>query len=241
MSNAKARFIVLEGIDGSGKTTICQHLRGGALTGDVVNGKFRDPGTTAVGEALRTIVVNESGNPAYKELSPQAEALLFCAAGSQLAYEKIKPALEEGKIVVQDRWRLSTIVYQGKLALENAEMAKAKAPGAAAALLSQVCNDFEPVQPDVCILLDVDPDRAYNRITANQGRGVDRFEGRGPGYLRRLALEYARVAHYDADAFPYPIEVVDGNGAAREVLTHVVKLLEDKYGVEYNREYLFSL
>ena len=164
---------------------------------------------------------------------------MFCAAGGQLAFEKIKPALDAGKIVVQDRWRLSTIVYQGRLALKGAKLAKGA--GSVSDLLADICNRFEPVQPDVCILLDVEPARAFQRITFSQGRGVDRFEGRGPEYLESLATEYRKVAHFDQDGFSYPIEVVDGNGAEREVLTLVVKLLEDKYGVNFDRDYLFSL
>lgn len=231
--NHQPRFIVIEGIDGSGKTTLCRHLRGGALAAPVVKEKFRDPGTTPVGEILRTIVVNESGNPLFRDLSPQTEALLFCAAGSQLAYQKIKPALDAGFTVVQDRWRLSTIVYQGALALKGIPNA--------AEILADVCNKFEPVQPDVCILLEVDPMRAHKRIMTNQGRGVDRFEGRGPEYLEDLAREYSRVAHFDQGAFPYPIEVVNANGAEREVVSAVCSLLKDKYGIPFNRDYLFSL
>lgn len=227
-------FIVVEGVDGSGKTTLCNHLRGGALSGagntalpDVESEKMRDPGTTVIGELIRSILVNESDNPFYRDLSPWAEALLFVAVGDQLAHEKIMPAIEAGKVVIQDRWRMSTIVYQGMLALGGGE---------AADQLAALCNHREMLQPDVCILLDVDPKIACERLGDG---GVDRFESRGPGFIAELAQAYKTAPmRYD---FPYPIEVVDASGDEIEVLRSVCELLKTSYGLPYSTSHIAHL
>jgi len=102
-------FIVFEGVDGAGKTTQLTQLvkwleqRGTSVV------TCKDPGSTKLGEALRSILLNSVDTP----ISMRAEMMLFTTARAQLVNEIVRPALAAGKTVVLDRYIYSTIVYQG--------------------------------------------------------------------------------------------------------------------------------
>ena len=105
----KGLFIVMEGPDGSGKTTqinlLEQYLKEAGYESLIT----REPGGTVIGEEVRELILN----PEYKEMSPVTEMLLYAASRAQLVHEVIGPALEAGRIVISDRFVDSSIVYQG--------------------------------------------------------------------------------------------------------------------------------
>lgn len=105
----KGLFIVMEGPDGSGKTTqinlLEQYLKEAGYECLIA----REPGGTVIGEEVRELILN----PEYKEMSPVTEMLLYAASRAQLVHEVIGPALEAGRIVISDRFVDSSIVYQG--------------------------------------------------------------------------------------------------------------------------------
>ena len=105
----KGLFIVMEGPDGSGKTTqinlLEQYLKEAGYECLIT----REPGGTGIGEEVRELILN----PEYKEMSPVTEMLLYAASRAQLVHEVIGPALEAGRIVISDRFVDSSIVYQG--------------------------------------------------------------------------------------------------------------------------------
>ena len=105
----KGLFIVMEGPDGSGKTTqinlLEQYLKEAGYECLIT----REPGGTVMGEEVRELILN----PEYKEMSPVTEMLLYAASRAQLVHEVIGPALEAGRIVISDRFVDSSIVYQG--------------------------------------------------------------------------------------------------------------------------------
>ena len=105
----KGLFIVMEGPDGSGKTTqinlLEQYLKEAGYECLIT----REPGGTVIGEEVRELILN----PEYKEMSPVTEMLLYAASRAQLVHEVIGPALEAGRIVTSDRFVDSSIVYQG--------------------------------------------------------------------------------------------------------------------------------
>ena len=105
----KGLFIVMEGLDGSGKTTqinlLEQYLKEAGYECLIT----REPGGTVIGEEVREFILN----PEYKEMSPVTEMLLYAASRAQLVHEVIGPALEAGRIVISDRFVDSSIVYQG--------------------------------------------------------------------------------------------------------------------------------
>ena len=105
----KGLFIVMEGPDGSGKTTQINLLKEYLEEAGYECLITREPGGTVIGEKVRQLILN----PEHKEMSPVTEMLLYAASRAQLVHEVIGPALEEGKIVISDRFVDSSIVYQG--------------------------------------------------------------------------------------------------------------------------------
>lgn len=105
----KGLFIVMEGPDGSGKTTQINLLEEYLKEAGYECLITREPGGTIIGEEVRKLILN----PEYKEMSSVTEMLLYAASRAQLVQEVIGPALEEGKVVISDRFVDSSIVYQG--------------------------------------------------------------------------------------------------------------------------------
>ena len=179
-------FVTFEGIDRSGKTTQARLLCD-ALGPDAVG--VREPGGTEAGERIREILKD----PAV-ELSARTEALLFAAARAELVEQVIRPALEEGRTVVSDRFLDSSLAYQGGargLGVEEVGRINRFALGG--------------VRPDLTLLLDIDPAAAANRAGES-----DRFEDEGAELQRRvleayeelIAAEPARWRRIDADRPP---------------------------------------
>jgi len=183
---SKARFIVLEGIDGSGKSSqvapLVAWLRGRGA--DVV--ACRDPGATPAGDAVRQILLHRQ----EIALAPTTEMLLYMAARAQLVNEVIAPALERGAWVVSDRYLPANIVYQGHAGNLDPEVVRAVGGVATGG-----------IAPDLVLLLDLDPVAA----TARMNRPLDRLESRGDEFRRRLREGYL----VEAAAAPDRFEVID--------------------------------
>jgi len=102
-------FITMEGPDGAGKTTQMEMLKAELEKAGYEVLLTREPGGTAISEAVRGILLD----PAYKEMKPETELLLYAAARAQLVQQVIGPAVEAGKAVISDRFVDSSVVYQG--------------------------------------------------------------------------------------------------------------------------------
>src|SRR5262245_1356222 len=150
MANATTGlFLVLEGPDGSGKSTQAKRLadRLEAMGRDVV--LVREPGGTPVGERVRALLLD----PEVGDLDALTEVLLYQAARRRLVVERIRPALEAGKTVVCDRWHFSTQAYQG---------AGGGADPAAIRVTTRLAT--EGLEPRRAILLDVPDEAAAQRL-----------------------------------------------------------------------------
>jgi dTMP kinase len=170
-------FVTFEGIDRSGKTTQAR-LLADALGDEAL--LVREPGGTPAAERIRELVKD----PAVT-LSPIAETLLFGAARAELVERILKPALDEGKTVISDRYIDSTVAYQGGargLGIERIER----------------LNDWIAggLWPDVTFLLDVPPGVARGR-----GGEDDRFEQEGEELQRAVAAAYEELARRHADRY----------------------------------------
>ena len=194
----RGRFIVLEGVDGSGKTTqarlAAQALRAAGRT--VI--ETREPGGTALGERLREVLLGTAPGA----LVSTAEVALFAAARAQLVAEVIRPALIRGDWVVCDRFLASSLAYQGVgrgLGIDAVAQANALAVNGCA--------------PDLTVIVDVPEGTARVR----RGAG-DRIEAEGDAFHARVADGYRQLAVLFADR----MTVVDGTGTPDEVHARVM-------------------
>ncbi len=180
-SRLESKFIVLDGPDGCGKSTQAKLVMSRLEEMDVETEMFRDPGTTAIGEKIRHILLN----PEHNVMSTQTELLLYMAARAQLWEEKIKPALLRKKCVILDRWLSSTCAYQGYaggFGIDN--------------VIKLAASSLERVWPDLTIILDVDLAAARPRLKPQ----LDRMEQKGDEYHEKVRQGFLALAK-DRDGF----------------------------------------
>ncbi|WP_462158116.1 dTMP kinase [Pseudoalteromonas sp. GB56] len=199
-----AKFIVIEGLEGSGKSTamrVCAQL----LTNN--NKTFittREPGGTPVAEQLRSVVKECQG----ERITTQTELLLMYAARSQLLANVIKPALDEGTWVLGDRHDLSSQAYQGGGRQVDEKVMTF--------LAEYVLAD---IRPDLTLYLDIDPAIGLERA---RGRGeLDRIEQEDLSFFIRTRERYLALAHNDAR-----IVVIDASQPMAEVHAAITAALQ---------------
>jgi dTMP kinase len=188
-------FISLEGIDGSGKSTQAG-LLAEALGEDTL--LIREPGGTRAAERIREVLAD----PAL-ELDPFAELLLFLAARADLVAQVIRPALEQGRDVVSDRFSDSSVAYQGA----------ARGLGVGE-VISLTDTATDGLWPDLTLLLRMDPEEAQGRAG-----GEDRFESEGLDLQRAVAQAYEEIAQIASDR----VVVIDAGGSEHDVHERVMK------------------
>lgn len=206
MTAPRGRFITFEGGEGTGKSTqarrFAAHLRARGL--EVV--ETREPGGSPGAEAVRHVLLSGAAEP----LGPQAEALLFAAARADHVDQLIRPALQEGRMVVCDRFLDSTRVYQGALGAVPAALLDALESVAA-----------RGARPDLTFILDVPADLGLKRAAA-RGQGTDRFEKEDGAYHGKVRDAFLALAR----AEPERCVVVDASGSEDEVAAEVVRLAD---------------
>lgn len=200
------RFIVLDGMDGAGKSSqlglLADWLR--ATGREVVT--CRDPGSTSVGDAIRAILLDRHD----LHLAPTSEMFLYMAARAQLVAEVVRPALARGAWVVSDRFLLSNVVYQGHAGgLDPATLWR----------VGEVATGG--LVPDLVLVLEVDLATAASRMN----RPLDKLESRGDAYRERLRAGYLQ----EAAAAPQRIRLVDARGTPDDVSRLVRAALIDQF------------
>ncbi|MCX5644474.1 MAG: dTMP kinase [Phycisphaerae bacterium] len=195
-------FLVVDGPDGSGKSTQAHLLADWLRRQRFPTADFRDPGATVIGEKIREILLST----AHEAMTTSAEVLLYMAARVQLWAEAIAPALKEGKCVVVDRWLSSTCAYQGYAGGFGMEK-----------VIGVARDSLERVWPDLTIILDVDLKTAAQRLH----RELDRIERKGDNYHSRVREGFLRLAQGRPD-----FVVVDATGSAEAVHQEVVKVVQ---------------
>jgi dTMP kinase len=187
-------FISIDGGDGAGKSTqislLCKWL---AEQGRQVVA-YRDPGSTRLGESVRKILLDRHDLQIHR----RSEMLLYMAARAQLTEELIRPALQEGKIVVSDRYLLSNVAYQGYGGGLDVESLWAVGRVATGGLT-----------PDLTFVLDMPPAAAVARIR----RPLDRMEQQGAEFHARVREGFLAEAARN----PSDIVVVDASRSIEEV------------------------
>jgi dTMP kinase len=204
-SSPGALFIAFEGVEGAGKSTqiklVANQLRGAGIEPVVT----REPGGTRAGEAIRAVALDRE-----HDLDPMAELLLMLAARSVFVREVVRPAHDAGRIVLTDRYELSTFAYQGGgrgISMDVIQELNAMATGG--------------LSPDLSLIIDVDVDQGR----ARQARGTaDRIEGEELSFHRRVAEAYRELAYSRPD-----VALVDGRGEIELVFAAVWGVLNSRF------------
>jgi len=198
----KGLFIVIEGGEGAGKSTQAELLYR-SLSQRFPAILTREPGGTPLGERIRELLFD----PALRPINPRAELFLFLAARAQHIEEVIKPALEKGKIVISDRFSLSSLAYQGF------------GRGLDLSLLEEM-DAFarQGISPHLTIYIDIPPEEGIKRLST-----LTPFEGEPLEFHKRVREGYLELA----SRYPEKIKVVDGKGEVREVQERIEKIVEE--------------
>lgn len=205
----KSLFITFEGPEGAGKTTIIHMLEEKLAQ---VTDQFlttREPGGIDIAEKIREIILN----PEYTMMDERTEALLYAAARSQHFFEKVEPALKNGKVVLCDRFIDSSLAYQGYArGLGIDEVLK--------------INEFAigDRMPDLTIYFDIPPEVGLARIHAHRAQEINRLDNEHLSFHEKVCEGYKEVVK----RYPERIKVIDATKSKEEVFEEVWNLVNEK-------------
>ncbi len=206
--SSKGLFITFEGIEGSGKSTQVKLLVKALQKRNFPYLTTREPGGTEIAEAIRSILLN----PLYANMTPETELLLYCASRAQHTAELIIPALENGSIVICDRYFDSTYAYQGA-ARELDEN------------LIDTLTRFATYGriPDLTFLIDLPVQVGLSRI---QSRQLDRLEKEKTAFHERVREQFLFIAN----KCPSRYVVLNGEQTPEEIHRQLLASLQPFLG-----------
>jgi dTMP kinase len=208
-TKGKPLFVTFEGVEGSGKSTQVNMLHAHLLRMSVDVISTHEPGGTRLGEEIRRLLLN----PAFREIHVMTETILYAADRAQHVYEVIKPALDQGKVVLCDRFVDSTLAYQGvarRIGMEGV----------------QNLNEWvtEDLYPDITFLLEI-PYRVGLKRLEKRKRGLDRMEGQPENFHEQVQEAYRTLAKFFSNRYI----ILDGTDKPENihhrVMQEVTKLL----------------
>lgn len=208
------KLIVFEGPDGSGKTTVLNEVKKRLENENIDFLDYREPGGTYISEKIRDIIIDKDNSA----MTASCECLLFAASRAQLVEEKIKPALEAGKIILCDRFVLSSLLYQGV------------GRGLGINKVKEI-NDFATagLKADLTIFFDIDYKSALIRKRANFT--ADRLESEDFDFHKKIFDAYLEIA----EKFKKDIKKIDASKSVFEVTEEVMQLIyESLEGEQWN-------
>lgn len=197
-------FITFEGPDGSGKSTIIQKVYDYLIENNFDVIKTREPGGSPIAEKIRNLILDTENT----EMGYRTEALLYAASRAQHVEETILPALNENKIVLCDRFLISSLAYQGvgrDLGIENIRK----------------INEFaiNGVFPDFVLFFDVDPITTLKRKSSLDT--ADRLEKEGNNFHERVYNGYKEILNSEKN-----IEIIDATQSVEDVFNQCIKVLK---------------
>ena len=209
----KALFISFEGIDGSGKSTQARRLAAVLRAHDIPVVLTREPGGSAGAEEIRALILTGDAD----RWSPETELLLFVAARRDHIEKTVLPALAKSQTVITDRFADSTRVYQGAVRGDLRQM------------VDTLHALMVGIEPDLTIILDLDPKDGLNRSLARMGQSTgiaaeDRFEAMGLTFQVKLRAGYQEIVRQ----YPKRCRIVSAEGTKDEVFERIWSLVEEK-------------
>ena len=210
MKLTKGCFITFEGGEGAGKSSLIEEIKKNLTTRNYLFISTREPGGCKLSEEIRKLLL-EFEQESY---SSRAELCLFLASRAQHVKAIIKPALDDKKIVLCDRFNDSTIAYQGHardLGIEPVER-----------FCDFICAGLKP---DLTLYLDIDPEIGLKRTSrqANTDTGLDRLEQEKMTFHRKVREGY----HLIAQKHPKRFKVIDASKSKEQVLAEGIKYLNE--------------
>ena len=216
---ASGLFITFEGGEACGKSTQVRLLAESLRAGGHVVRELREPGGTPLGEKLRHLLKHDTDGHG---MAPETELLLMNASRAELVRRVVRPALENGEIVLCDRFYDSTTAYQAGGRGLDAEAVRAVIELAVAG-----------TRPDLTLLIRVPRQEALDRLAARNLATAplpDRFEAEQDAFFRRVDAAYEQLA----EVWPGRVRVIDGTGSPHEIALRVrseVEALMDRSAV----------
>jgi dTMP kinase len=208
-------FITFEGIEGCGKTTQVGRFVKRLERLGISLVTTLEPGGTGIGKDIRKILLDSRN----KNLSPLAELILYAADRAQHVEEVIKPALDEGKWVVCDRFSDATVVYQGIARGQDMNLIR---------ILNEKAT--QGIRPDFTFLLDCPADmglgRALKRIEAESQKGQDRFEREALDFHKAVREGYLDLARKDQDRFVIIDTTLPKDEVEEKIFQHIEPFLD---------------
>lgn len=210
MANFKPTYIVIEGVDGSGKSTQAAALaKRLSVTGREVV-LVQEPGSTKLGTLLRKVLLRQTEEAQQAPMTNFAELLMFTAARTQLMEEIVVPALKRNAIVVSDRGLGSTLAYQhGGSGLPLEAVMQAASTALYKHVNSLIPEDMEVLE--LMVVYDVTVDVAKTRMV---GRRLDYWENQPSDYKERVAAVYRKLPEILGED---DVRVLDASGTAEQV------------------------
>jgi len=204
----KGMFITFEGGDGAGKSTVINKVYEELVEKNLSCMITREPGGIDIAEQIREVILNVKNT----KMDARTEALLYAAARRQHLSEKVIPALEEGKIVLCDRFLHSSLAYQGY------------ARGLGIEEVYEI-NKFaiDSYMPDLVILFDIEPKLGLERINKNKGREINRLDKENMDFHDKVREGYSILM----EKYNHNIVKVDASGAVDEVYLEVSKIINE--------------
>jgi len=202
----KGFILSFEGGEACGKTTQIKLFKEYLDKKQIDYIALREPGGTEVGESIRNILLHQKVDIDYR-----TEVLLFNAARAQIVEEKIKPALQQGKLVLMDRFYHSTLAYQGYALGQDVDKLKT--------LISYATDGL---QTDLTLLLNLPYEISYQRKVEENKQ--DRFEMRGEEYYKKIENAFLEVAKDDPN-----VKLIDATKTIEEVHQQIVETFERFY------------
>lgn len=211
----KGLFIVFEGGEGTGKTTAIDAIYDWIIGNKLNCIKTREPGGIKISEQIRQVILDKEN----KSMDARTEALLYAAARRQHLVEKVIPALEEGAIVLCDRFIDSSLAYQGyarNLGIEEV----------------MNINKFaiEEYMPDISILFDLDPKIGLERINKNTCREINRLDLEKLDFHEKVRKGYDTVYENNKNR----IVKIDASKSKENVIEQIKEILKHKIETNIN-------